>query len=636
MIGNVLDKYEVIQKLGEGGMATVYRGRHMTLGRDVAIKVLHPHLSSTERNRLRFAREARAIEDMDHENILKIFDYSGSEASSCYIVTEFVDGLTLRELLTDRGRLPSEVATILGIRLSEALSYAHRKKIIHRDLKPENVMVSREGSLKLMDFGIAHFLDEMHLTMTGALVGSPAYMSPEQAMEREDLDHRSDLYSLGTLLFHLTSGQLPFSGTNPSIVLRNIIDGNRPHIMEVAPDISGRFADVIERLLQTDSDDRIYSAAEVAQELQGALSDVGIDPESPAWTLESWLTGPDAYEARLNTHLTATLLAAGKERLEARDHLDALGLFNRLLSIDEGNDEVLTLIQGMHSLHPDDDELPSDERPDRRPWAIALAVPAAAALLTWALWPTPPEPVVNPLPDALVSETVTDPLPPAPTSDNSDPDPIPEPEPAEEPEPDPTGPDTQAASGTPPEPVRTVRQLPYNPRSQFASGEPKELPGSALPDPPPEPEEPGRITVLVPGSYGQVLIDGTSYGINSQLEGAIEVTPGTHELEIINEYALPARQQITVAAGEHRKITVMLQPKPAMVVLDRTGLDGACRVLFDGQPRGTVAELEHVIQVKNPTPRKTHLIELDCPSGRTSRCTVGGLTPGNAAKPDCS
>jgi serine/threonine-protein kinase len=159
VIGTVLDKYEILQKIGEGGMATVYRGRHLALGRDVAIKVLHPHLSASVRNRNRFAREARAIEHLDHDNILKIFDYSGTENDDCYIVTEFVDGVTLQDVVAEHGRVPSEVVAILGIRLGEALSYAHHHDIIHRDLKPENVMMKRDGTVKLMDFGIARFLD---------------------------------------------------------------------------------------------------------------------------------------------------------------------------------------------------------------------------------------------------------------------------------------------------------------------------------------------------------------------------------------------------------------------------------------------------------------------------------------------
>ena len=159
-------------------MATVYRGRHATLDRDVAIKVLHPHLSSSVHNRKRFAREAKAIEHLRHANILEIFDYSGIDASDCYIVTEFVHGETLTALLQRRGCVVSEVTSLIGIALCRALSYAHAEGVLHRDIKTDNVMLRVDGTVKLMDFGIARFLDETHVTMTGALVGSPAFMSP--------------------------------------------------------------------------------------------------------------------------------------------------------------------------------------------------------------------------------------------------------------------------------------------------------------------------------------------------------------------------------------------------------------------------------------------------------------------------
>ncbi|HCH66108.1 MAG TPA: serine/threonine protein kinase, partial [Deltaproteobacteria bacterium] len=168
----MLDKYEVLRQVGEGGMATVYLGRHTTLGREVAIKVLHPHLSASERNRVRFAREARAIEHLDHEHVLRIYDYSGTETQDCYIVTEFVDGVTLQQLIAQTRRIPGEVVTLIALELADALGYAHDLSIIHRDLKPENVMVRRDGVVKLMDFGIARFLDEVNLTVTGALVGT--------------------------------------------------------------------------------------------------------------------------------------------------------------------------------------------------------------------------------------------------------------------------------------------------------------------------------------------------------------------------------------------------------------------------------------------------------------------------------
>jgi serine/threonine-protein kinase len=208
VIGSVLDKYEVLQKLGEGATATVYRGRHMAIGKDVAIKVLHPHLSASSRYRERFNREARAVGRLAHQNIVSILDYSGQNADDCYIVTELVDGLTLQTLLTERGRLPSEIVALLGAELAAALAFAHAAGIIHRDIKPENVMIRRDGRVKLMDFGVARVLDESSITLDGSLLGSPAYMSPQQALD-EALDGRSDLFSLGSMLFTRSPGTSP-------------------------------------------------------------------------------------------------------------------------------------------------------------------------------------------------------------------------------------------------------------------------------------------------------------------------------------------------------------------------------------------------------------------------------------------
>ena len=378
MIGTTLDKYEVLQKVGEGGMATVYRGRHATLNRDVAIKVLHPHLSSSTRNRKRFAREARAIEHLHHANILEIFDYSGTDADDCYIITEFVQGETLTSLLHQRGKLPSEVAAVIGRSLATALAYAHREGILHRDLKTDNVMLRRDGTVKLMDFGIARFLDESQVTMTGALVGSPAFMSPEQARE-SDLDQRSDLFALGTLLFYLVTGHLPFAGSNPSLILKNVIEGNRPNVSELSPTMSARLADIIERLMATSPDDRFNSAEEVVAALDDCLREAHLDPDVDAWSLHAWMEDPDAWEMRLEAHLSEVLLEEGRRCLADGDHLAALRLFNRLLSMNEDNEEVLTLVQGLHG-----DPAPSSRT---RVYAGALAAlllfAAGAGSLVW-------------------------------------------------------------------------------------------------------------------------------------------------------------------------------------------------------------------------------------------------------------
>ena len=626
MIGTVLDKYEILQKVGEGGMATVYRGRHLTLGRDVAIKVLHPHLSASVRNRQRFAREARAIEHLDHDNILKIYDYSGQDAEDCFIVTEFVDGVTLQRLIVDRGRLPSEVAALIGLELALALEYAHGAGIIHRDLKPENVMVRRDGAVKLMDFGIARFLDEANLTMTGALVGSPAYMSPEQAMERV-LDPRSDLFSMGTLLYHVLTGQLPFSGGNPSIILRNIIDGNRPEVMELATDISGVMADLVERLMQTDPAGRPTNAAEVRAALRKSLDEVDIDPADPKWSLQAWLVEPGSYESRLKVHLKTVLLSQGKARLKANDTLTALRLLNRLLSIDEDNPEVLELVQGMHNAPP-------ASTPERRRQATIAGAAGVLVVVGLSLWgvfryraadPPPPRDAGHVSPRPPESEPA-EPTPPLGESSTEEHPPELAPVSAvnaapSAPSPAPTGRDggaVAAASGS----VGPASA----PSSSAASAR-----RSAPPEATPEADPPAGVTVLVPGSWGDIYIDGELKGRTGKIEGAIPVTPGTHTLRVENNLALPYTTTFTVSPGEQSVIEVTALQRKPVVLRFESRLSGGCRLLVDDVERGTLQGLSWTFQIAEPDSH--HQLALACPDGLVRRMTLPEVVPGAVLRP---
>lgn len=604
MIGSVVEKYEVLQKIGEGGMATVYRGRHMTLGRDVAIKVLHPHLSASERNRQRFAREARAIEHLDHDNILKIFDYSGTDADDCYIVTEFVDGVTLQKLLNERQRFPSEVVAVIGIHLAHALHYAHELGIIHRDLKLENVMLRRDGELKLMDFGIARFLDEINLTITGALVGSPAYMSPEQAMEKV-LDSRSDLFSLGTLLFHLVTGQLPFSGANPSIVLRNVIEGKRPSVQELAPDISATMSDLIEQLMQTNPEDRPLTAKEVSERLANGLQEVGIDPESPTWSVARWLQSPSDYGEQLRELLRQELLLQGKERLASNDHLGALRMFNRLLSMDEHNQEVLDLLRSLHSM-------PSEQQNRIRLIPIgvgALALTAATSLL---LWPKAPDEVVTPN-DAAQEEAAEDAIAEAATN----------PEVTVDAPPAVVATERASVSAAIAPAIREVVNRRPEPTAAVERAE--EAPAAA--------PESGTVLVTVPGSWGDIYIDGELRGRTGSVRN-LEVGAGTHRLVIRNDHALPYEQSFTVAPGENKIIEVTdLQRKPVRVRL-RNAPSPECTVAVDSVSRGTVGSLAQTIRVREPD--RAHSLTLDCPDGTTVSRTLAPAAPGALVTLDLS
>jgi len=604
LIGNVVEKYEVIQKIGEGGMATVYRGRHVTLGREVAIKVLHPHLSASERNRQRFAREARAIEHLEHDNILKIFDYSGTDTEKCYIVTEFIDGITLQELLNERVRFPSEVAIEIGIKLALALDYAHGLGIIHRDLKLENVMIRRDGTLKLMDFGIARFLDEVNLTITGALIGSPAYMSPEQAMERV-LDSRSDLFSLGTLLFHLVTGQLPFTGANPSIVLRNVIEAKRPGVQELAPDVSANLADIIEQLMQTEPEDRPTSAQAVADRLGECLAEVGVD-EDDNLSLPRWLQDPKNYDERLTELLTVQLLETGKARLAERDHLGALRMFNRLLSMDDQNEEVLTLIRGMHGMK-------DSNRPRWRLVSLGIGLLLLVGTVSIGFWPDR-----QPSTQALVVEDSLGEATPQAREDaalaNEDERDAPPAIVAT----DPVESDITPQNSSPP-PAVAPRPTPQRQTKPSSTSQ--------------RTVSPATVLITVPGSWGDIFIDGDLKGRTGAV-GSLEVSPGTHVLGIRNDHALPWQESFTVAPGERKTIEVTnLQRKPARFRMTNAP-SPKCTVTVDGIRRGTIESLANSLQVR--APQRSHDLTIQCPDGTTIGKTIAPAAPGALVQVDLS
>ena len=583
MIGTTLDKYQVMQKVGEGGMATVYRGRHATLGRDVAIKVLHPHLSSSTRNRKRFAREARAIEHLEHENILQIFDYSGTGAEDCYIVTEFVFGETLAELLQRHGRFPSEVTVLVGLSLSRALAYAHDSGILHRDLKPENAMLRHDGKVKLMDFGIARFLDEAHVTMTGALVGSPAYMSPEQAGEVK-LDQRSDLFSLGTLLFHLVTGHLPFTGSNASIILRNIIENNRPSVTDLAPTVSPTLADVIERLLQPDPDDRYADAHEVVDDLELALAEASIDPEDPRWSLTHLFDDFEGLESRLDAHLRVALLDNGRAALECDDHLTALRLFNRLLSIDEENQEVLELVQGMHT------QVRTKPPTRRIAWSALAAAAVGLGLVLVLTWMAGDR---TPTPTTTVTEL---------------PEPTPEPEPLVElgsspsPLPEITPPLTKP---DPPSATNALAVAPRTPRARRIDPPVVEEEPEAIA------EEPATIEIRVQGTgHADIYVDGVERG-KTRGGAPIQVQAGAHLIKLVSPVFEPWEREVEVAPGEayvNKEVKLVPRPATALVLDD---VPGDCQVRLDGDDLGSVDALSRSFPIPEPT--RGHLVQFDCP-----------------------
>ena len=375
MVPNPLpSRYRIIEEVGQGGMAVVYRAQDETLRREVAVKVLHPHLLAEAESRARLQREARAVAKLNHDGILQIFDYSGDDALSSYIVTEFIDGQTLKQFLGNKKLPVPELAALIILEVGSALAHAHSVGIIHRDIKPENVMVRKDGAIKLMDFGVAQVVDLERMTVTGQILGSPAYMAPE-VLDGKTLDFRSDIFSMGVMLYQMATGVLPFSGKNPHEVLKRIADGRFADPRTVSPRVSDQLAKVITRSLARNPSDRYPRLTLMLDDLRAYVLDAGL--ENVREELGRYLTGSEAYEKGLDHRLATALVASGQREQAAGRSARSLELWNRALALEPENPTVLA-------------ELRRLERGERlRRWvtvAVVLAILAGIGSGTFAIW----------------------------------------------------------------------------------------------------------------------------------------------------------------------------------------------------------------------------------------------------------
>ncbi len=274
MVGEVVaERYELEELVGTGGMSSVYRARDRLLERRVAIKLLHEHYSRDEDYVERFRREARAAAKLSHPNIVTVIDRGEADGRQ-FIVFEYVDGENLKQLVADKGRLPVREALELGIQIGRALAFAHAQGLVHRDVKPQNVLLGG-GDAKVTDFGIARSLDgQIGLTQTGTVLGTSEYISPEQATGRQ-VDARTDIYSLGVVLYELLAGQPPYSGDSfVSVAMRHMNDPV-PSITHTRPDVPLRVDAALRRALAKDPDDRFQAMDELVAELSVCLAGLG-------------------------------------------------------------------------------------------------------------------------------------------------------------------------------------------------------------------------------------------------------------------------------------------------------------------------------------------------------------------------
>ena len=371
-----LAKYDVIEEIGHGGMATVYRAKDRRLGREVAVKVIHPHLRESQEVAHRFVVEAQAVAKLRHPNIVEVFDVSAEDEAEKYLVVELLRGSTLRRLIKDHGPLPPEIAIAIAMDVLSGLEHAHQEGVVHRDVKPENVLIEARSSrksdpeaeqpesstvnalrvdtspstgdkrvlVKLTDFGIAKLLDAQGVTSTGQVLGSPAHMAPEQ-IEGGAVDARSDVFGVGVMLYESVVGHLPFEGQNPAQVLRRVLDGQYPPADLERPTVGKRLSTILDKALAHDAADRYESTAAMRDALVAELKRLGI--RTPSLELESFFEDPDAYVVAHNKRIITRLCELAQTARKEGRSLDAANDYNRALAYAPEDPQLLRIVARM-------------------------------------------------------------------------------------------------------------------------------------------------------------------------------------------------------------------------------------------------------------------------------------------------
>jgi serine/threonine protein kinase len=249
MIGKTISHYKILEKLGEGGMGVVYKAEDTKLKRTVALKFFAPQMLGTGQDRTRFVLEAQAAAALDHPNICTVYEIQESDEHT-FIVMAYIDGYSLQDTI-ELGPLNMDEALGIAVQVAEGLQEAHHKGIVHRDIKSANIMITGRGQAKITDFGLAKLLGQTRLTKTGMIMGTVSYMSPEQA-QGEPVDHRTDIWSLGAMLYEMLTGELPLRGDTAEAVIYSIVHEDPRQITYWQPELPPSLDRVVQKMLQKD------------------------------------------------------------------------------------------------------------------------------------------------------------------------------------------------------------------------------------------------------------------------------------------------------------------------------------------------------------------------------------------------
>jgi len=322
-VGVNVGPYRIIEQLGQGGMATVFKSYHASLDRYVAIKALHPAFNQDVNFEARFQREARVVAKLEHPNIVPIYDYAEHEKRP-YLVMKYIEGDTLKAKL-DKGPLSSEEISKIVDAVGAALSYAHRQGVLHRDIKPSNVLVARDGQMYLADFGLARIAQSGESTLSSDMImGTPQYISPEQAMGKKDLDERTDLYSFGVMLYEMVVGQVPFNADTPFSVIHDHIYSPLPLPHTVNKNVPESVERVLLKALAKDRDDRYESISQMVTAFKGAWKEAGIPMQGTFIKISQSMNAPEKTASK--TKPTHTLVESEPAKTAAQVGATVAGL----------------------------------------------------------------------------------------------------------------------------------------------------------------------------------------------------------------------------------------------------------------------------------------------------------------------
>ncbi|MGB3975983.1 MAG: protein kinase [bacterium] len=360
-IEEILSGFDAARPVGQGGMASVVLYENRLTGEQLAVKMLHTHVLNDKSSIERFFHEVQASIRLDHKNIVNVLGY-GTLMGAPAMVMEYVDGGDLKNLMQQTERLPVIVAAYIAFQLFKGLDYSHRLGIIHRDIKPSNILIDKSGKIKLTDFGISRVSDLTRLTVSGDVIGTPAYMSPEQAQGKK-LDERSDIFSAGVLLYEMLTNSNPFLAESTSVTLLNIIRCNPAPIFELNPTVPYKMEVILDRLLARESQDRIQSAAECADLMLEIMQELQPEKQFSTEEFVVFLRDPEEFTRKSQVEESMKYLEKGKVLLsqEQASPEKAAVEFYRSLFMYPGNTDARQYLTSLTKSLPGGDGGPSDK-----------------------------------------------------------------------------------------------------------------------------------------------------------------------------------------------------------------------------------------------------------------------------------